>query len=72
MEYYNLMELKYINKQKDANTLATLIKAKKTEARADLQQYAQDDYMQEKKGSTTLNPLILIWYNWELVVMEEL
>ncbi len=72
MEYYNLIELKYINKQKDANTLATLIKAKKTEARADLQQYAQDDYMQEKKGSTTLNPLILIWYNWELVVMEEL
>jgi hypothetical protein len=64
-----IIELKYIKRSEEEIT--ETIQTKMDEAKVQLNQYADDEYVKKTKGNTELKKLALVWHGWELVEAQE-
>jgi len=72
VEYFAIIEVKYIKRDKDKKADTKLIQTLKDEATTQLLTYEKDNIVQKHiKNGVKLKKIILIFYGWELVELAE-
>jgi hypothetical protein len=77
INYAYLIEFKYINKSVSENALPTTLENTIAKAKAQLEQYSQDDNFKKlhnlkPHGKVELKKLIIVFHGWELVHLSEI